>query len=518
MADPVTSAPHAADADPRPSTEPHEPPAAVDPLAGAAPPVGAEPVEQAPPIDPSPVDPPPVEPAVVIPAAYPVRPPSRRVLMARVGLGIAVVATLLGGPAAVAVDRSWLQSQDRSALTVRQPAESVGDGSRSGNRPKQAPARSPRAGEPGTARHSPARTKIQSVLDAQSAALLRGDEAAFLAPADQANAGLVGDLRRRFAVLRAMNVAGWAETLAADPEPVDGGWRASVRLGYCFAVAGCDPVAVPVTTRWAEANGQLRLVEFGSSGGSDLGPRPWEVSDLRVAVGSRVVVAAPPRYAGRVQALLDAAEEAAAITDRYAKWASPPGRYVVYLAGPDEWGSWYGVRQAEWVAGYAMPITERHTEIVLNAQRVTGGEVLDTLRHEFAHVVTLADVRRDYSGQWWLVEGIAEYVRMVGRPLREYELLSASRRYVRGGNPTDLASLAEPAAKASTDEASGRYGVAFLTVRRLAERFGEDRLLRFFDKVVRHGTPPAEAATAEFGTGWDGIVEDCSRYTRRSLS
>jgi hypothetical protein len=283
-------------------------------------------------------------------------------------------------------------------------------------------------------------------------------------------------------------------------------------------VAGCDPVNVPVPTRWAETAGAPSLVEFGSSSATDLGPRPWEVSDLRVAVGSRTVVAASPRYASRVPALLVAAEEAAGVTDRYARWSSPPGRYVVYLAGPDEWGTWYGVHQAEWVAGYAMPLTEHDTEIVLNAQRVTGGEVLDTLRHEFAHVVTLADVHRDYSGQWWLVEGIAEYVRMVGRPLREYELLAAARRYVRAGNPTDLGRLAEPPLAASTDDASGRYGVAFLTVRRLADRFGEEKMLRFFDKVVRQGVPQQDAAASEFDADWDEITGDCARSVKRSLS
>jgi hypothetical protein len=356
------------------------------------------------------------------------------------------------------------------------------------------------------------------VLTAQAAALLRGDEDAFLAPADQTNESLLGDLRRRFKVLHTMGVAGWTETVADDPAPVAGGWQASVRVGYCFVVAGCDPVAVPVPTRWAETAGSPKLVELGSSGATELGPRPWEVSDLKVAVGSRTIVAAPPRYASRVPALLDAAEEAAAVSDRYARWAPRPGRYIVYLAGPDEWGTWYGVHQAEWVAGYAMPLTEHDTEIVLNAQRVTGDEVVDTLRHEFGHVVTLANVHRDYSGQWWLVEGIAEYVRMVDRPLPDYELLAASRRYVRAGNPTDLAGLAEPPPGAAAEDASGRYGVAFLTVRRLAERFGEERMLRFFDKVVRQGVPEQDAATSELGGDWDDITDDCAKYVRHNLS
>jgi hypothetical protein len=447
-----------------------------------------------------------------------VRLPGRRGLLVRLSVGLTAVLTLIGGPAVMAVGRSWWQPHERSAFSVKAPAAPAPAVHGAAAAPQQAPARPERAGDAGSVRNAGVRAQIQAVLTAQAAALLSGDESAFLAPVDPTNDALLGDLRRRFGVLRAMNVAGWTETLAEDPAPVDGGWRANVRLGYCFVVAGCPPVVVPVPTRWSETSGAPRLVEFGSSAATSLGPRPWEVSDLKVAIGARTVVAAPPKYASRVPALLDAAEEAAGVTDRYARWAPPPGRYIVYLAGPDEWGTWYGVHQAEWVAGYAMPLTERDTEIVLNAQRVTGAEVVDTLRHEFAHVVTLANVHRDYSRQWWLVEGVAEYVRMVGRPLRDYELLSASRRYVRAGNPTDLTSLAEPAVGASTDDASGRYGVAFLTVRRLAERFGEDALLRFFDKVVRQGTPQPDAAKAEFGGDWDEITDDCARYVKRSLS
>jgi hypothetical protein len=127
-------------------------------------------------------------------------------------------------------------------------------------------------------------------------------------------------------------------------------------------------------------------------------------------------------------------------------------------------------------------------------------------------------VHRDYSGQWWLVEGIAEYVRMVGRPLSEYELLSASRRYVHAGNPTEVRELTEPTSSASTEDASGRYGVAFLSVRWLAERFGEEKMLRFFDKVVREGTAVQVAAADEFAVDWGEITGDCAGYVWQNLN
>src|SRR5690348_4648999 len=127
---------------------------------------------------------------------------SRRGLMARLGLGLAATVTLFGGPAAMAADHSWWQPTRYSALTIngRTPAAPAGG---NGVAPVQAPAR-PKAEQGGATRAAQIRTQLQSVLDSQAAALLRGDQDAFLAPADPTNAALLGDLRRRYGVLRAM--------------------------------------------------------------------------------------------------------------------------------------------------------------------------------------------------------------------------------------------------------------------------------------------------------------------------
>jgi hypothetical protein len=363
--------------------------------------------------------------------------------------------------------------------------------------------------------------QVQAVLDTQAAALLAGDEAGFLAPADPVESALVAELRRRFAALRRMHVAGWEETVYGLPTSTSAGterqWRIGVRLTYCFVVAGCDPVPVLVETRWAVRAGTLRLVFFGTSDVGEPGPRPWEVTDLRVAVGTRVLLAAPVRYAARLPAVLSAAEGAAAVADRYSAWAAPPGRYLVFLAGPDEWRRWYGQSQPGWVAGYAMPVAEHTTEIVMNGQALADADVPDTLRHEFTHVVTLAGVRRGATQPWWLVEGIAEYVRMIDRPLSEYRGLAPTRRFVLSGQWSGEVALGEPPQNVAIDEAGGRYGVALLAVRRLAERFGEARMLAFFDAVVRHGVEQNSAALAQFGVPLTELTDDCAQYVRTAV-
>ncbi len=358
---------------------------------------------------------------------------------------------------------------------------------------------------------------ITGALDRQSAALRSGDLAGFLAVVDERNAALRGELSQRFTSLRAMQVAGWDESLVSAPTPAaDGTWSAPVRLRYCFVVAGCTPVPITVGTSWTVAEGQALLTAFGVSAADQTGPRPWEVSALQAEVGRRVVVAGTSRWASRLPSILASAERAAAVTDRYSRWDGPPGRYIVYVAGPDEWARWYGAQQASWVAAYAMPLTETYTEIVLNASKVTPADAREVLQHEFTHVVTLSGVRHSYPNSWWLIEGIAEYVQNVGRPITAYRSLGDGRRYARGGWDGSIA-LEEPSANASPTEANGRYAVAYLAVRRLVERFGEAKMLDFFAAVARNGTGLEAASASAFGQPWAEVSTDCTRYVRRNL-
>jgi hypothetical protein len=228
-----------------------------------------------------------------------------------------------------------------------------------------------------------------------------------------------------------------------------------------------------------------------------------------------VVLATTPRYAGRLPGMLAAAERAAAVADRYAKWGGPPARYFVFLAGPDEWTKWYGVKQASWVAAYAMPLSDQVTEVVLNASRVDVMQTADVLRHELTHVVTLTGTRQAYEHTWWLVEGVAEYVRLVGGKAG-FDGAADLRRFIHSGRWTGAVALDDPAAGATDTDVRAGYGVAFLAVRRIAERFGEQRMLDFFGAVVRDGVAVEQAAPAALGAPWDDVAADCAQYVRRT--
>ncbi len=444
----------------------------------------------------------------------------RRLGLTQITVTLLVALTVLGAPAAVTVGRGWLRSSPAQPESVADtPVDSV-----IGQASAPAVVSQPQATRPAdtsAARRIVLADRIQEALTRQSLALLAGNEPAFLAIGE---ASVQPELRRRYAVLRAMQVSGWDEKLVSGPAPlVDAAnplrWRVGVRLRYCLVVRGCTPASGTVAqSEWSEAGGKLLLTALVPSPATEMGPRPWEVTDLQVAVGARVIVAAPTALASRLPGVLAAAEKAAAVADPYARWNPPPGRYLVFLAGPDEWSRWYSVRQSPWVGAYAMRIDPGSTEIVVNAQRVTNDAVRDTLSHEFSHVVTLAGVNRDYSQKWWLTEGIAEYIRMAGRPASTYPGLTATRRYVTSGRWNgDVAITDPPTASVPADDASGRYGVAFLALRHIAERYGEEKLLAFFDATVRRGTSPADAAHTILGISWADLSADCAKSVRRAI-
>ncbi|GIJ48593.1 hypothetical protein Val02_54790 [Virgisporangium aliadipatigenens] len=371
-------------------------------------------------------------------------------------------------------------------------------------------------------------------LAKQATAITTGDVRAYLRPADPAlhdrMLRIYGSLRAMKAVAVTMTVSGSPQRVTegqgapiaggqpfggrrgGDNGPPDGRWRATVELSFCAAADGCVRAPTKVQSEWTVTGTVAKLVAYPDS--TDRGPRPWEASDLRAAVGERVVVAGTSHTSARLPAVLETAEKAAKIADRYARWRPAPTRYMVYLADPEDWAKWYGGKQAAWVAGFAMPLAPDYTEIVLNATRVDAAESLDTLTHEFAHVTTLAGVSRNYSDTWVLVEGVAEFAAHAGEDPRKYRWLDGTRTYVRSGQWPGTAALSAPAESASVGDATGRYGVAYLAVRRIADRFGEDRMWSFFEAVVRSAESPERAAPRVLGAEWSDVAADCDASIR----
>ncbi|MEV6923550.1 basic secretory protein-like protein [Dactylosporangium sp. NPDC051485] len=442
------------------------------------------------------------------PRRYLEQPPApRRTTTLRAAL-FGVLAFLLFAPAAAVAYTTVREEGGVTVAAQELPAgrdRDVGPGAPAG--------RSPAPG--GTHRPAPTTVdgRIRQALADQAAALLADDQDGFLAAVDPSAPALRDDLARRFGSLRQLQVKVWQPTVKGKVRTEAGGTASAiVAVQYCFVVQACEPMGLEADTRWNVSGKAVTMLAFGTA--KALGPRPWEASELHTAVGSRVVMSTTAKYASRLSSMLATAEKAAVLTDKFARWGSPPSRYVVYLAGPDEWASWYGINQAAWVAGFAMPLNASATEIVVNAARIDTRQALDVLRHEFTHVVTLDGVEKAYPHTWWLVEGVAEYVRMKGAGNKPFDGMADVRSYARSGRWDGTIALDDPPDGATTTDVSGRYGVAYLSLQHLAERYGEDRLLDFFGYAVRQGVALGDAAPKAFGVSWDDIQAECAKAVR----
>ncbi|MFD6731253.1 hypothetical protein ACFWDZ_09130, partial [Micromonospora aurantiaca] len=144
--------------------------------------------------------------------------------------------------------------------------------------------------DPGTAAQRRLGERMLALLDRQAAALVGADRAGFLAVAEPAARPA---LSRRYAALRALRVTVWRPAADGVPEAVEGRpgeWRQTVTVGYCFVVPDCAPSTVELGARWRLAGEEPRLTALEPSEADPAGVRPWQMNDLAVTVGKRVVV------------------------------------------------------------------------------------------------------------------------------------------------------------------------------------------------------------------------------------
>jgi hypothetical protein len=380
--------------------------------------------------------------------------------------------------------------------------------------PKDPP---PAADAPASAWADWARRSVDDAVRIQAKALLAGDEQGFEAVADPANATLVADLKRRFAVLRALGLGQWTETLTGGlHESTSRSWSGDIRISYCFGERSCTAAEVVESSRWEVRNDQLVMVALGKTDPDENGPRPWETDQLSVVRGKRAIVAATKVNEWRLDSAIVAADKAALIADQFAKWAPAPDRYVIFLASPIEWTKWYGHDQPDWAAAWAVPVGDTVTEVVVRTEVVQQRGLENLLTHELTHVTSLAGKRLGQSSAWWLIEGIAEYATMLGQPINTYDGLEPTHAFVHGkwdGKPN----VASPSTSANLDEASARYGVAFLAVRRIAEKYGQDKMVEFWGQVVHDNKSLEDASASALGAPWTTVSADCASYIRKSV-
>jgi hypothetical protein len=238
-------------------------------------------------------------------------------------------------------------------------------------------------------------------------------------------------------------------------------------------------------------------------------PPPWLAQPLHIRGGTRVVVAAPAALAAAADTITPLAEQAAAAVERYTRPTARPDRYVIYLAGPGEEARWYGkLRPHPNVIGMAVPLSRRQIDIVLPMDRLEPAHHALVLRHEMGHVLTLLGEPGDHDYRpripEWAAEGIAEYIGWTANPPGDYPRLPGIRRYLAAHRWNGT--LPVPIDYADQLATSATYGLNYLLLRHLADRFGEPAMLRFIDLTLRRGDPPESAALAVYGQPWTRLT------------
>jgi len=368
--------------------------------------------------------------------------------------------------------------------------------------------------------------KAVAALGEQSAALLRGDEAGFLATVD---GGLRTRYRDLFRSLRGLGVSRFeyrpdiGQAVKNDPAAIS----VRVDLVYCLGAAMCPdggvgrglPPHIEQVLTLRPAGDRYVISRSGAAPDPAYPqPLPWENDRLVLAQGSRVTLAASPDQAGRLAAILPVADAAARVDDKFAALnGTPQPRYRVYLAGEKQWKTWFKGESSQWAIGLAVPLNKYGTDVMLRLKYMTDPVVLRvTLQHELGHVVTLTGAfRADAAEDTWLSEGIAEYIGWWPRPATGSLRLASVRWALNGGHRPTSMIPAQPGAKASLRAGDAFYGLSHFAVDCMAHKYGQRKLFDFVRLVLTEDNSYDQAARDAYGVGFTTVDKACVTWIRQ---
>jgi hypothetical protein len=334
-----------------------------------------------------------------------------------------------------------------------------------------------------------------------------------------------------FRSLRALGVS----QFAYYPFIRDGGKGTTVALGtdiaYCFSMAKCPdytpregagPPRISQTMTLKPIAGRYVISSVGRPDErSHLYPAPWENGgELVFAQGKRVTVAASRSEAKNLARVLAVADRAALVNDRFATYVgNPQKRYRIYLADDTSWKSWYGGEDDEWTVGYAVPLNEAQTDVVLRMSELLKDRRLmsTTIQHELGHVVTLGGVtERDFDQDRWLSEGIAEYIGWSPRPASASWRRGSVHDAFRGGRPPKTIAAKPLGPKAGAREGDAFYGLGHFAADCMAHQYGEPKLFQFVRLALRNDNTYDQASRDAFGKPFAAVDKACLSWIRKT--
>ncbi|WP_433212080.1 hypothetical protein ACQP00_51800 [Dactylosporangium sp. CS-047395] len=376
---------------------------------------------------------------------------------------------------------------------------------------------------------------IDAVLQRRGDAVRRKDQAAWMADVDGTDAGfgkkqqqLFENLTRLpFAELEFERAQVSAPKAAAFlPEELFRRFHAAVRVvpvTVRHRIDGVDskPVATPWLAVFAYGGGKWRIVADGS--GKDLptgeAGQPWDAKGPITVVRSDRVVAVLSANAGGDggRGLLELAEtglrQVAAV--RPGGW---DGKVLITAVGDRQIFDTYFAESQDrvaQVAAIAVPYysavaewtnrpTYATTRIVFNPSELSApkGELQHDLTHEFTHAA-MGPVTGPYTPRW-VVEGFAEYV-----AYRDGRFNPAGIREALG----DLALTTFPDDKQFYEEPRN-YVTGWLACRMIADTYGQDKLIAFYEGFMRMSEVDSVARDV-LGVGRDRLEQQWRDYVEQ---
>jgi hypothetical protein len=358
---------------------------------------------------------------------------------------------------------------------------------------------------------------ISPVLNAQSGALIDGNEAGFLGAVDPAATSAVAAYKRMYANLRALHVSTFDQT--ADASFVDGRADVDIYVYYCLVYL-CGDANLAVSFDIVDGKAEIVAYTTPAVSPDDVEPIPWEASTLSVATGTDVIVAADAAEKSQLSRVLPMAERAAVAANKYAHWEQVP-TYLVYLADHRDAAKWFG-GILENSDGESVSVSSTDIEVMVVLpdaadKRYTGDGGLEmVIQHEMGHVVTLYNDSQDYDYDS-LIEGIAEYIAYTGHPIWDDYRLADAREYLREGKWSGQCYLTKEISSSDGLTGSAAYGIGYLTIKYLVGKYGESAMLDFWGSVERDGLTVDESARTTFNVGWKTVNAGCASYIRRTL-
>jgi hypothetical protein len=381
-------------------------------------------------------------------------------------------------------------------------------------------------------------TAVRALLAARADAVRLRNRDAWLSTVDPTAMAFRAAQGRLFDALAAVPLSDWSYELdPAHAEEADprldrlhgrGWWAPRVTLHYRLTGYDRTPTAEPQHLTFVPRSGRWYFAadaDFASVG-RDTTRGLWDGGPVLVVRGRASLVLGHPASLGLMRTLT--ADMDAAVPRVMAVWGGDWAARVAVLVpssqaelarivGTDrDYGQIAAVATAELTgAAGTHPVGDR---VVINPATFgrlgpLGRRVV--LTHEVTHVATRGATGR--AVPTWLVEGLADYVGYRGVTVPYSVSATELQTAVRAGQ-LPRALPADRDFDGGNPELPQVYEQAWLAVRLLASRYGEEGLLRFYRTVGRTGGPSAAAVEQAlhglFGT-------DTARFTadwRRDLS